>query len=164
MSCSFKVACTISTAVNQKGNRKSSNYWSEDRRMRRTAEMKFLMTNRSTDALPEMRYFWSNPGLIREIPTNGRITLRRLKENLQKLCPLASFQLWKQQQRRVGLRRLRWTKSSELPSDDLRRNPFLVRLSSISFFIQPKAAVQPQEYGRGNRVRKQVNYCDDWTD
>lgn len=31
-------------------------------------------------------------------------------------------------------------------------------------FIQPKAAEKAKEYGRGNRVRKQVNYCDDAND
>ncbi len=30
--------------------------------------------------------------------------------------------------------------------------------------IQPKAAEKAKEYGRGNRVRKQVNYCDDAND
>jgi hypothetical protein len=27
--------------------------------------------------------------------------------------------------------------------------------------IQPKTTEKAKEYGRGNRVRKQVNYCDD---
>lgn len=29
---------------------------------------------------------------------------------------------------------------------------------------QPKQAEKAKEYGRGNRVRKQVNYCDDAQD
>ena len=40
----------------------------------------------------------------------------------------------------------------------------MVCRSSIFHIIQPKAAVKQLEYGRGNRVRKQVNYCDDLTD
>ena len=40
----------------------------------------------------------------------------------------------------------------------------MVCLSSTHVIIQPKAAIKQQEYGRGNRVRKQVNYCDDLTD
>ena len=40
----------------------------------------------------------------------------------------------------------------------------MVRLSSKHSYIQPKQAEKPQEYGRGNRVRKAVNYCDDLTD
>jgi hypothetical protein len=30
--------------------------------------------------------------------------------------------------------------------------------------MQPKTTEKAREYGRGNRVRKQVNYCDDAND
>ena len=40
----------------------------------------------------------------------------------------------------------------------------MVRLSSNYNLIKPKAFEKNKVYGRGNRVRKQVNYCDDLTD
>lgn len=40
----------------------------------------------------------------------------------------------------------------------------MVHLGGTYDIIQPKAAEKQREYGRGNRVRKQVNYCDDLTD
>ena len=42
----------------------------------------------------------------------------------------------------------------------------MVHRSSTHQSTQPKAAEKEKvkEYGRGNRVRKQVNYCNDLTD
>ncbi len=36
--------------------------------------------------------------------------------------------------------------------------------SNFVFYFQPKQQEHQKEYGRGNRQRKQVNYCDDLTD
>ena len=40
----------------------------------------------------------------------------------------------------------------------------MVRINSISLTIQPKTTESTKEYGRGNRIRKQINYSDEALD
>ncbi len=40
----------------------------------------------------------------------------------------------------------------------------MVHRGSNFIFIQPKKAERDEERGKGKRVRKQVNYCDDLLD
>ena len=52
----------------------------------------------------------------------------------------------------------------QLPSYEGVLDTFMVHLDSILYFIQPKNLEINKEYGRGNRVRKQINYSDEVID
>lgn len=113
------------------------------------------MTNRSTGAFPETRYYISHSGITGTIPADGRVALREIAQDLQEL-------LRPEADRRVAGR----NQGSQLSPHVRRRNPLLVhrRRSGNTPLMQPKTTEKAKEYGRGNRVRKQVNYCDDAND
>jgi hypothetical protein len=80
-------------------------------------------------------------GIIRGILAHGRREVQGRKVTLQRAC--------------------RRKEKLQLPTHERQLNSLLVHLNCNRLFIQPNKQESNREYGRGNRVRKQINYSDE---